>query len=62
MSKVLSAARWSLSLLAKRISSLRNQSFYSPSTIYGTSAYDESQMKENDELKRQQKAMIEYDC
>ena len=62
MSKVLSAARWSFSLLAKRISSLRNKTFYSQSIIYGESAYDESQMKESDAVKREQKAMIEYDC
>ena len=62
MSKVLSAARWSFSLLAKRISSLRNKAFYSESIIYGESAYDESQMKESDAVKREQKAMIEYDC
>ena len=62
MSKVLTAAKWSLNLLAKRILALRKKTFSSSSTIYGSFAYDESLMKENDPLKRQQKSYLEYDC
>ena len=61
MSKVLSAAKWSFELLAKRIEALRSNQEFKPnmSSIF---AYDESQMKDDDELKRQQKAELEYEC
>ncbi|RPF85040.1 MAG: hypothetical protein CBB80_000760 [Synechococcus sp. TMED20] len=62
MSKVLSAAKWSFDLLAKRIAALRLKKVFSPSTIYSAAAYDESQMRESDVLKRQQRSEIEYDC
>ena len=62
MSKVLSVAKWSFDLLAKRIATLRSQKIFAPSTIYGSSAYDESQMKDSDVLKRQQRSELEYDC
>ena len=62
MSKVLSAAKWSFDLLARRIAALRLKKVFGPSTIYSTSAYDESQMRESDALSRQQKAELEYDC
>ena len=61
MSKVLSAAKWSFELLSKRIEALRSRQSFAPnpSSIF---AYDESQMKDDDMLKRQQKAEIEYEC
>ena len=62
MSKVLSAAKWSLELLAKRISSLRVQKVFPVSKIYGSSAYDESEMMESEPFKRDQKAELFYDC
>lgn len=61
MSKVLSAAKLSFDLLAKRIEALRTRQSYSPNTS-SIFAYDESQMKDDDELKRQQKAELEYEC
>ena len=48
-------------LLAKRIAALRSQGF-SPSTIYGEQAYDESQMMESDIVERIQRAELDYDC
>ena len=62
MSKVLSAAKWSLELLTKRISSLRVQKVFPVSKIYGSSAYDESEMMESEPFKRDQKAELFYDC
>ena len=62
MGKVLSAAKWSFDLLGQRIAALRLKKSFSASTIYSELAYDESQMKEADIGKRQQKSMIEYDC
>ena len=62
MSKVLSAAKWSLELLAKRISSIRVQKVFPVSKIYGSSAYDESEMMESEPFKRDQKAELFYDC
>ena len=38
------------------------QKIFVPSTIYGSSAYEESQMKDADALKRQQRSELEYDC
>ena len=61
MSKVLSAAKWSFELLSKRIEALRSRQSYAPNTS-SIFAYDESQMKDDDMLKRQQKAEIEYEC
>lgn len=61
MSKVLSAAKWSFELLAKRIEALRSNQEFKPNTS-SIFAYDESQMKDDDELKRQQKAELEYEC
>ena len=61
MSKVLSAAKWSFELLAKRIDALRSNHEFKPNTS-SIFAYDESQMKDDDELKRQQKAELEYEC
>ena len=61
MSKVLSAAKWSFELLAKRIEALRSNQEFKPNTS-SSFAYDESQMKDDDELKRQQKAELEYEC
>ena len=62
MSEVLAAVKWPFDILAKRISAFRSQYSFSPSKIYSSCAYDESQMKEADEMKRQQKSEIEYDC
>ena len=62
MTKVLSAAKWSLELLAKRISLLRVQKVFPVSKIYGSSAYDESEMMESEPFKRDQKAELFYDC
>ena len=62
MSKVLSVAKWSFDLLSKRIAALRSQRFFSPSTIYGEQAYDESQMMESDIVERIQRAELDYDC
>ena len=50
MSKVLSAAKWSFDLLAKRIEALRSHQAY-PSNTSCIFAYDESQMKDDDELR-----------
>ena len=61
MSKVLSAAKWSFELLARRIEALRSNQEFKPNTS-SIFAYDESQMKDDDELKRQQKAELEYEC
>ena len=61
MSKVLSAAKWSFELLTKRIEALRSNQAFKPNTS-SIFAYDESQMKDDDELKRQQKAELEYEC
>ena len=61
MSKVLSAAKWSFELLAKRIEALRSKQEFKPNTS-SIFAYDESQMKDDDELKRQQKGELEYEC
>ena len=62
MGKVLSAAKWSLDLLGQRINALRLKKTFSVSSIYSNWAYDESQMKESDFGKRQQKSQLEYDC
>ena len=62
MSKVLSIAKWSFDLLAKRIAALRVHKDFPESKIYGESAYEESQMHESDALIRMQKAELEYDC
>jgi hypothetical protein len=62
MGKVLSAAKWSFDLLGQRIVSLRLKKSCAESTIYSEFAYDESQMKETDAGRRQQKSMLEYDC
>ena len=62
MSKVLSVAKWSFDLLAKRIAALRSQRVFPPSKIYGEHAYDESQMMENDLVERIQRAELDYDC
>ena len=62
MSKVLSAARWSFDLLAKRISSLRTPRVFPVSKIYGSSAYEEAAMMESEPIKRDQKAELFYDC
>ena len=62
MGKVLSAAKWSLDLLGQRINALRVTKSYSESRIYSDWAYDESQMKEADFDKREQKSHLEYDC
>lgn len=62
MGKVLSAAKWSFELLGQRIAALRLHKRFSSSSIYGDSAYDESQMRETDAEKRQQKSMLEYEC
>ena len=61
MSKVLSAAKWSFELLARRIEALRSNQEFKPNTS-SIFAYDESQMKDDDELKRQQKGELEYEC
>ena len=62
MGKVLSAAKWSFDLLGQRIAAIRLKKSFSVSTIYSEFAYDESQMKETDAGRRQQKSMLEYDC
>ena len=62
MSKVLSIAKWSFDLLAKRIGALRVHKDFTESKIYGESAYEEAQMHESDALVRMQKAELEYDC
>ena len=62
MSKVLSVAKWSFDLLAKRIAALRSQRVFLTSKIYGDHAYDESQMMENDIVERIQRAELDYDC
>ena len=62
MGKVLSAAKWSFDLLGQRIAALRLKKSFSESTIYGEFAYDESQMRETNTIKRQQKSTLEYDC
>ncbi len=62
MGKVLSAAKWSFDLLGQRISALRLKKTFTESRIYGDLAYDESQMKETDFGKREQKSHLEYDC
>tara|TARA_B100000524_G_C23563945_1_gene339365 strand:- start:526 stop:714 length:189 start_codon:yes stop_codon:yes gene_type:complete len=62
MGKVLSAAKWSFDLLAQRINAVRSRKPFNLSRIYGLDSYDESQMRDDDVLKRQQKAEIEYDC
>ena len=62
MGKVLSAAKWSFDLLGQRIAALRLKKSFSASRIYSELAYDESQMKEADASKREQKANLEYDC
>ena len=62
MVKVLSVAKWSFDLLGQRIAALRLKKSFSASRIYSELAYDESQMKEADASKREQKANLEYDC
>ena len=62
MSKVLSAAKWSFDLLAKRIASIRAPMIFPVSKIYGSSAYDEAEMMESEPFKRDQKAELFYDC
>ena len=62
MGKVLSAAKWSLDLLGQRITTLRLKKSFTESRIYSGWAYDESQMKEDDYSKREQKSHLEYDC
>ena len=46
----------------QRIAALRLHKSFSSSSIYGDWAYDESQMREADAEKRQQKSMLEYEC
>lgn len=62
MGKVLSAARWSFDLLGQRIAALRMKKSFSTSTIYSDYAYDESQMREADSIRRHQRSTLEYDC
>lgn len=62
MGKVLSAAKWSFELLGQRIATLRLKKSFSPSSIYSDWAYDESQMRDADAEKRQQKSMLDYEC
>ena len=62
MGKVLSAAKWSFDLLGQRIAALRLKKSFSASTIYSELAYDESQMRDADAEKRQQKSMLDYEC
>ena len=62
MGKVLSAAKWSFDLLGQRIAALRLKKSCTESRIYSELAYDESQMKEADAGKREQKSNLEYDC
>ena len=62
MSKVLSIAKWSFDVLAKRIAALRVHKEFPESKIYGEYAYDEALMHESDALIRMQKAELEYDC
>ena len=62
MGKVLSAAKWSFEHLGQRIAALRLKRNISASSIYGDWAYDESQMKEADAEKRQQRSKLEYEC
>ena len=62
MGKVLSAAKWSFDLLGQRIAALRLTKSFSESRIYSELAYDESQMKEADASRREQKSNLEYDC
>ena len=56
MGKVLSAAKLSFELLGQRITALRLKKSFSESRIYSDWAYDESQMKEADFGKREQKS------
>ena len=46
----------------QRITALRVTKSFSESRIYSDWAYDESQMKEADFGKREQKSHLEYDC
>jgi hypothetical protein len=62
MGKVLSAAKWSFDLLGQRIAALHLKKSFSESSIYSEYAYDESQMRETNAIKRQQKSTLEYDC
>ena len=62
MGKVLSAAKWSFEILGQRITALRLKKKFIESRIYNDLAYDESQMKEADINKREQKSHLEYDC
>ena len=62
MGKVLSAAKWSFDLLGQRITALRLNRSFPQSRIYSDWAYDESQMKEANCGKREQKSQLEYDC
>ena len=62
MSKVLSVAKWSFGLLAKRIAAVRAQRVFPASMIYGEYAYDESQMMESNTAERIQRAELDYDC
>jgi hypothetical protein len=62
MGKVLSAAKWSFDLLSQRITALRLKRSFPESRIYSDWAYDESQMKEANFGKREQKSHLEYDC
>ncbi len=62
MSQILSAAKWSFELLAKRIEALRDRRSGMASVKQSLFSYDESQMKESDAFKRQQTSELEYDC
>ena len=62
MGKVLSAAKLSFDLLGQRITALRLKRSFPESRIYSDGAYDESQMKEANFGKREQKSHLEYDC
>ena len=62
MGKVLSAAKWSFDLLGQRITALRLTKRFPESRIYSDWAYNESQMKEANFSKREQKSHLEYDC
>ena len=62
MSTVLSIAKWSFDMLAKRIAALRVHKEFPESKIYGESTCNEAQMHESDALIRMQKSELEYDC
>ena len=62
MGKVLSAAKLSFDLLGQRITALRLKRRFPESRIYSDWAYNESQMKEANFGKREQRSHLEYDC